>query len=147
MESKRPGRFRASQTFSIEALTHCHKTPSWWCIGVTRRLTPCERTVSKGQQPWLSRLSIPIGESVTGWVGANQRAVTNADPLSDFQNVGDRGRVFRSCISRPIQADSQLVGVLTIYSSQPSAFTARSEAIVAALATDIAWALIPSVGP
>ena len=103
--------------------------------------------VSKGQQPWLSRLSIPIGESVTGWVGANQRAVTNADPLSDFQNVGDRGRAFQSCISTPIQADSQLVGVLTIYSSQPSAFTARSEAIVAALATDIARALTPSIGP
>ena len=103
--------------------------------------------VSKGQQPWLSRLSIPIGESVTGWVGANQRAATNADPLSDFQNVGDRGRAFQSCISTPIQADSQLVGVLTIYSSQPSAFTARSEAIAAALATDIARALTPSIGP
>lgn len=109
--------------------------------------------VSSDQYSWIRRLSIPMGQAVSGWVAANQRAVINAEPLADFQaagqevgqEVGDDGRAFRSCISAPIETDAQVVGVVTIYSSQSVAFNEHSEAIARSIADEIAPALDPFV--
>ena len=99
------------------------------------------------EHSWMRRLSIPLGEAVSGWVAANHRAVINAEPLADFQEAGEEGRGFRSCISAPIEADAQVVGVVTIYSSRPVAFNERSETIARRLADEIAPALDPFVTP
>ena len=99
------------------------------------------------EHSWMRRLSIPLGEAVSGWVAANHRAVINAEPLADFQEGGEEGRGFRSCISAPIEADAQVVGVVTIYSSRPVAFNERSETIARRLADEIAPALDPFVTP
>ena len=100
--------------------------------------------VSSREHDWIRRVAIKLGDAVSGWVGANQRGVLNADPLSDFQGAANHGRVFRSCVGTPVEVDGLLVGVLSIYSSRRSAFNERSETIAQTLASDIALDLHPS---
>ena len=71
-----------------------------------------------------SELRIPRGQRLTGWVAANNQSILNSDPVLDF---GDSARHFRpqlrSCLSTPLMTASQLVGVLSVYSTIADAFT------------------------
>ena len=100
--------------------------------------------VSSEEHAWIRGRCIPVGERVAGWVGANRRAVVNADPLPDFHDVDDHRASFRSCVSVPIEDDGLLLGVLSIYSSQLAAFNEHTCAIAEALAEDLAPELNPS---
>jgi putative nucleotidyltransferase with HDIG domain len=65
-----------------------------------------------------------LGERLSGWVGATRRIQVNADARLDaaspsdplFENV-------RSALSVPVKRGAELVGVLTIYASEPGCFT------------------------
>jgi len=59
---------------------------------------------------------VPLGDCLTGWVGANREIVYNSDPTLDF---GDLAPAFTPCsrsgFSVPVIRDGELVGVLRIY--------------------------------
>ena len=57
---------------------------------------------------------IPRGQRLTGWVAANKQTIVNSDPVLDFGEAAqiDEARL-RSCLSTPLVAGDQLVGVLT----------------------------------
>jgi diguanylate cyclase (GGDEF)-like protein len=69
-------------------------------------------------------LRIPRGERLSGWVAANKQTMVNADPVLD---LGDVSRLLkprlRSCMSTPLVYGQELIGVLTLYSVDPEAFT------------------------
>ena len=100
--------------------------------------------VSSEEHAWIRERCIPLGERVAGWVGTTRQTVINADPLPDFHEVSAHRLAFRSCVSVPVEDEGSLVGVLSIYSSQPAAFNKRSVAIAEALAGDLASELSPS---
>ncbi len=58
-------------------------------------------------------LSIPLGQRLTGWVGAHRQTISNSDPVLD---LGDTARSvsprLRSCLSTPLLIKDSLVGVL-----------------------------------
>jgi hypothetical protein len=62
--------------------------------------------------------AVNLGQGVTGWVGANRRAMVNADAELD---IGEAARLtmppLRLCVSVPVIQAESLVGVLTVYSS------------------------------
>jgi diguanylate cyclase (GGDEF)-like protein/putative nucleotidyltransferase with HDIG domain len=68
-------------------------------------------------------LRIPRGERLSGWVAANKQTIVNADPALD---LGEAGRELRprlkSCLSTPLIAGNELIGVLTLYSVDVDAF-------------------------
>jgi diguanylate cyclase (GGDEF)-like protein/putative nucleotidyltransferase with HDIG domain len=68
-------------------------------------------------------MRIRVGQRLSGWVAANKRTIANSDPILD---LGDAGRTyptrFRSCISTPLVSEDKLVGVLTIYSGETTAY-------------------------
>ena len=68
-------------------------------------------------------LTIPLGQRVTGWAGANRRTAMNSDASLDLAQIA---RGFQphlvSAISTPLTAQDRLIGVLTAYSLQPEAF-------------------------
>jgi diguanylate cyclase (GGDEF)-like protein/putative nucleotidyltransferase with HDIG domain len=74
--------------------------------------------------PDLVGLRIRRGERLSGWVAANRQTILNSDPVLD---LGDVGRLLKprlhSCASTPLVRGQELIGVLTLYSAQPQAFT------------------------
>ncbi|MFB3853432.1 MAG: HD domain-containing phosphohydrolase [Vicinamibacterales bacterium] len=68
--------------------------------------------------------AIRIGERLSGWVAANRTTLVNADPALDLgPGVSTRTGRLRSALSTALVLDDRLVGVLTVCSESPTAFT------------------------
>jgi len=123
-----------------------------------RRLVPCslcvfyllEATtdelvaihVSGEQASLIAGLRIPRGQRLSGWVAANRQTIRNSDPVLDF---GESARSMtprpRSCLSTPLVAKADLVGVLSLYSSNRDGFTLDHERIVEIIARQVVTVL------
>ena len=83
-------------------------------------------------------LRIPRGQRLTGWVAANKQTILNSDPTLD---LGEVARVLRpplrSCLSTPLQVETALVGVLTVYSTHRDAFTEDHRRVVEVIARQV----------
>jgi putative nucleotidyltransferase with HDIG domain len=68
-------------------------------------------------------LTIPLGQRVTGWAGANRRTAINADASLDLAQIAKAfDPHLLSAISTPLNDQDTLIGVLTAYSLQAEAF-------------------------
>jgi putative nucleotidyltransferase with HDIG domain len=89
-----------------------------------------------------SGLRIPLGQRLSGWVGAHKQSIRNSDPVLD---LGDVARAvtprLRSCLSTPLVVGQSLVGVLSLYSSTQEAFTTDHQRVIEVFAKQIATAL------
>ena len=87
----------------------------------------------------VSGLRIPRGQRLSGWVAANRQTIRNSDPVLDF---GESARSMsprpRSCLSTPLVAGGELVGVLTLYSSHRDGFTAEHERVLEIVTKQVA---------
>lgn len=88
--------------------------------------------------PIIHGLRIGLGQRLSGWVAANRQTILNSDPALD---LGDAARShsprLRVCISTPVIACDELVGVLTLYSSELSTFTEEHKRIIEAVGRQI----------
>ncbi len=76
-------------------------------------------------------LRIPRGQRLTGWVAANRQTILNSDPTLDLGEVARSLRPpLRSCLSTPLVQGSDLIGVLTVYSTHRDAFTEDHRRII-----------------
>jgi putative methionine-R-sulfoxide reductase with GAF domain len=84
-------------------------------------------------------LKIQRGERLTGWVAANRQSILNSDPILDLGEVarGLQPRL-RSCLSTPLLHDDVLVGVLSLYSVRPEAFSENHRRVAEIVARQIA---------
>jgi putative methionine-R-sulfoxide reductase with GAF domain len=63
-------------------------------------------------------LRIPRGERLSGWVAANRQSILNSDPTLDLGEISNQTTPpLRTTLSVPLVADSDLLGVLTLYSA------------------------------
>jgi len=89
-----------------------------------------------------SGLRIPLGQRLSGWVGAHRQSIRNSDPVLD---LGDVARAvsprLRSCLSTPLVVGQGLVGVLSLYSSGQEAFTDDHQRIMEMFAKQVAITL------
>jgi putative nucleotidyltransferase with HDIG domain len=69
----------------------------------------------------LRQMSIPVGQSLTGWVAANRQTIVNSDAALDLGNIGAPGEA-RMCLSTPLVEGGALVGALTLYSEPGARF-------------------------
>jgi putative nucleotidyltransferase with HDIG domain len=68
-------------------------------------------------------LTIPLGQRVTGWAGANRRTAMNSDASLDLAKIAQSFEPhLRSAISISLTDQERLIGVLTAYSLQQEAF-------------------------
>jgi len=82
---------------------------------------------------------IPLGQRLSGWVAANRQTIVNSDPVLDFGEAARSGSVtLKSCISTPMVVDDELVGVLSLYSSEHDAFSDNHRRTFEAVAPHIA---------
>jgi putative nucleotidyltransferase with HDIG domain len=88
--------------------------------------------------PHFADLRIPRGQRLAGWVAANKRSILNSDPVLD---LGESARHFRprlrSCLSTPLTSNSQLVGVLSVYSTIVDAFTDDHQRLLEVVARQV----------
>lgn len=87
-------------------------------------------------------LRIPLGQRLTGWVGANRQTIVNSDPLLD---LGEAARglqpPLKSSISIPLVSGDSLVGVLTLYSTTRNAFSEDHRRVLEAIARQVSQTL------
>lgn len=91
-------------------------------------------------------IRIAMGQRLSGWVAANRQTIVNSDPMLD---LGEVARVLRpplrSCLSTPLLAEKDLVGVLTVYSTHREAFTEDHRRIVEVVARQVSETVRHSV--
>jgi diguanylate cyclase (GGDEF)-like protein len=85
-------------------------------------------------------LKIPLGQRLSGWVAANRQTIVNSDAALD---IGDLARPqalgLKSCISTALVSNDQLVGVLSLYSSDANGFNDDHRRIIETVARQIAY--------
>lgn len=83
-------------------------------------------------------LRVPRGERLAGWVAANKQTIVNADPILD---LGEVVRLLkprlRSCVCTPLLTKQDVVGVLSLYSVEPDAFTDNHKRLLELIARQI----------
>jgi len=89
-----------------------------------------------------SGLRIPLGQRLSGWVGAHRQSIRNSDPVLDLGDVARAASPrLRSCLSTPLVVGPGLVGVLSLYSNGPEAFTDDHQRVIEVFARQVATAL------
>jgi putative nucleotidyltransferase with HDIG domain len=90
----------------------------------------------------LTGMTVAVGQRLTGWVAANRQTIRNSDPVLDLGEVAKTMSPRpRSCLSTPLTLGSDLVGVLTLYSTQQDFFTEEHERLIEATARQVGPAL------
>jgi diguanylate cyclase (GGDEF)-like protein len=127
-----------------------------------RRLIPCSLSVfyvldstadelvathvTGDQASLITGLRIPRGQRLSGWVAANKQTIRNSDPVLDF---GESARSMtprpRSCLSTPLIAKSDLVGVLTLYSSNRDAFNSEHERVLEIVSKQVSPSIMHAI--
>ena len=78
-----------------------------------------------------AELRIGMSQRLSGWVAANRQTIINSDPMLDLGEVARALRPsLRSCLSAPLLAGGELVGVLTVYSTRREAFTEEHRRLI-----------------
>jgi putative nucleotidyltransferase with HDIG domain len=93
-------------------------------------------------------MRIALGQRLSGWVAANRQTIANSDPVLDLGGVA---RVphprLRSCLSTPVVSGSDLVGVLSVYSSTAAAFSENHKRVIEDIAKRIGMSARRSSDP
>jgi len=91
-------------------------------------------------------MRIGLGKHLSGWVAANRQTILNSDPVLDLGEIARNSSPrLRSCLSSPIISNDLLVGVITLYSSQPEHFTEEHRKLIETVAQHSASALKQAV--
>jgi diguanylate cyclase (GGDEF)-like protein/putative nucleotidyltransferase with HDIG domain len=93
-----------------------------------------------------SDIRIEMGQRLSGWVAANRQTIVNSDPMLDLGEVARALKPpLRSCLSTPLMVGTDLVGVLTVYSTHREAFTEDHRRIVEVVARQVSETVKQSV--
>jgi sigma-B regulation protein RsbU (phosphoserine phosphatase) len=89
-----------------------------------------------------TRLRLPLHQGITGISAGERRTMRVADTLNDPRYIQcESGLVVRSELVVPLLLQDRLIGVLDLESTDPNAFTAEHERMLATLGSYIAIAL------
>jgi putative nucleotidyltransferase with HDIG domain len=81
---------------------------------------------------------VPHGERLTGWVAANRQTIANADAALDLGEMAlPLDPPLQTCLSAPICAYGDVIGVISIYSARNQPFTEAHTLTVDAVATSL----------
>lgn len=94
----------------------------------------------------LTGMTVVIGQRLSGWVAANRQTIRNSDPILDLGEVSKTiSPRPRSCLSTPITVGSNLIGVLSLYSSEQDFFSEEHERLIEAVARQVGPAIARAV--
>ena len=80
--------------------------------------------VSSEDYAFIRETRIPLGDRLSGWVGANRQTVVNSDPALDLGELIEyRAPRLRKSLSTALVCGDTLIGVLTLYSPDAAGFS------------------------
>jgi diguanylate cyclase (GGDEF)-like protein/putative nucleotidyltransferase with HDIG domain len=84
-----------------------------------------------------------VGEGLSGWVAENQKPIINGNPSVEPPYCGGAQsvNVLRSALSVPLQGQNGPVGVLSVYSPSPDAFTREHLRILQSLSMKVGMSI------
>jgi diguanylate cyclase (GGDEF)-like protein/putative nucleotidyltransferase with HDIG domain len=87
-----------------------------------------------------SALEIPLGKGLSGWVAANRKPIVNGNPSVEpgYLNDSSKFSTLRSAIAVPLEGAHGVLGVLSLYKSEPDAFTQDHLRILLAISSKVA---------
>lgn len=89
--------------------------------------------------PLVKGTRVQLGQRLSGWVAANRQTIVNSDAALDLGDIASAVTPrLLTCLSTPMVSDGQLVGVLTVYSSDAEGFSDDHRRIIEAFARQIA---------
>jgi diguanylate cyclase (GGDEF)-like protein/putative nucleotidyltransferase with HDIG domain len=84
-------------------------------------------------------MRIGLGQRLSGWVAANRQTILNSDATLD---LGDTAKAMspplRSCLSTSLLYDSELIGVLSLYSAEVHGFNDDHQRVIEVIARQTA---------
>jgi putative nucleotidyltransferase with HDIG domain len=81
---------------------------------------------------------VPHGQRLSGWVAANRQTIANADASLDLGDIGVAlNPAPHTCLSAPICAYGDVIGVLSVYTLRNQPFTEAQTLTVEAVATSL----------
>jgi diguanylate cyclase (GGDEF)-like protein len=84
-------------------------------------------------------LRIGLGQRLSGWVAANRQLIVNSDAALDLGDISKSiGPRLRTCLSAPLVFQNELVGVLSLYSTEQNGFTDQHRRAIEITAPQIA---------
>ena len=90
-----------------------------------------------------SSLEMPLGQGLAGLVAGNRKPIVNGNPSVECEssnNLSVCGQL-ASALSVPLENGSEVVGVMTLYRSEPNSFSQDQLRIVRAIASKLAGTL------
>jgi GAF domain-containing protein len=85
----------------------------------------------------LKDVSLPLGDRLTGWVGANRQMILNSDPGLDLGEMAEAWTPrLRSCFAMPLVSGDALLGVLSVYSPDQEGLTRRQTRMISMLVSE-----------
>ena len=98
----------------------------------------------------LTGFSVDVGHRLTGWVAASRQPILNSDASLDLagRQEGHEPRLL-TCMSVPLIAGQTLVGVLSLYSTEPDGFNDDRGRLIQMIAPHLATAIsaaVPNTG-
>jgi len=90
-----------------------------------------------------SKLQIPLGEGLSGWVAENHKAILNGNPSVEpgYLNDTKQYSTLRSALAVPLEGTTGLAAVLALYRAGQDAFTADDLRVLEALTERIGPAI------
>jgi putative nucleotidyltransferase with HDIG domain len=90
-----------------------------------------------------SKLQIPLGEGLSGWVAENHKAILNGNPSVEPGYVNDTKQysTLRSALAVPLEGTTGLAAVLALYRAGQDGFTADDLRVLEALTERIGPAI------
>jgi GAF domain-containing protein len=86
-------------------------------------------------------MRIPLGQRLSGWVGANRQTICNSDAALDLgENAKAPAVALKSVLSTALTRGDELIGVLSLYSIELQGFDDNHRLMLEALADQIACA-------
>ncbi|HLW51819.1 MAG TPA: HD domain-containing phosphohydrolase [Candidatus Angelobacter sp.] len=89
---------------------------------------------------YFASLRIPLGAGLSGWAAHNRRPIVNGDPTVDTGQISDPERfaTLRSALAVPLEGLQGVVGVLSLYHSEPDTYTSDHVRILSAINSKVA---------
>ncbi|MBI3450568.1 MAG: diguanylate cyclase [Acidobacteria bacterium] len=100
----------------------------------------------------LRTLEIPLGVGPSGWAAMERRTLVGAPPpdagirhgaRTDLEAIKDRPEIaaLTSCVVAPLMAESELIGVLTLYDTESNPYAADEERLLAMVGRQVGQAV------
>lgn len=99
--------------------------------------------VAGKEHGFFSKLRIPVGEGLSGWVAEKNSRIINGNPSVEAGYLNDPAAItnLKSALAIPLEENGSAIGVLTLYSVENNAFSQENLRILQALGPRLGAAL------